>query len=91
MSYSVNSLKWGYIGDYIGDCYRPMRRDTGSVDNGSDTSDSLALGTRHTRHVAYPSRGMPVDGPSTSNCRSRHMRVLDLAVRLKDPRSIAAF
>ena len=36
MSYSLNSLKGGYIGDYIGDYYRGTKGDTRSLDNGSN-------------------------------------------------------
>ena len=32
MSHSPNTLKGGYIGDYIGDCYRVMKGDTRSLD-----------------------------------------------------------
>ena len=35
LSYSLNSLKGGYIGDYIGDYYRVIKGDTRSLDNGS--------------------------------------------------------
>ena len=35
MSYSLNSLKGGYIGDYIRDYYRVIKGDTRSLDNGS--------------------------------------------------------
>ena len=35
VSYSLNSLKQGYIGDYIGDYYRVYQGDTRSLDNGS--------------------------------------------------------
>ena len=34
-SYSLNSLKGGYIGDYIGDDYRGIKGDTRSLDSGS--------------------------------------------------------
>ena len=32
MSYSLNSLKGGYIRDYIGDYYRDIKGDTRSLD-----------------------------------------------------------
>ena len=35
MYYSLNSLKGGYIGDYIGDYYRVIKGGTRSLDNGS--------------------------------------------------------
>ena len=35
MSYSLNCLKGGYIGDYIGDYYRVIRGDTRSLEYGS--------------------------------------------------------
>ena len=35
MSYSLNSLKGGYIGDYIGDYYRVIKGDTRSLDYSS--------------------------------------------------------
>ena len=35
MSYSLHSLKGGYIGDYIGDYYKGFKGDTRSLDNGS--------------------------------------------------------
>ena len=35
MSHCLNSLKGGYIGDYNGDYYRGLLRDTRSLDNGS--------------------------------------------------------
>ena len=35
MSYSLNSLKGGYIGDYIGDYYRDIKGDTRSLDYSS--------------------------------------------------------
>ena len=35
MSCSLNSLKGGYIGNYIGDCYRGIKGDTRSLDYGS--------------------------------------------------------
>ena len=39
MSYSLNSLKGGYIGDYIGDYYRGYKGDTRSLDSSSYGSD----------------------------------------------------
>ena len=36
MSYSLNSLKGGYIGDYIGTTIGGIRGDTRSLDYGSD-------------------------------------------------------
>ena len=35
VSYSLNSLKGGYIGDYIGDDYRDIKGDTQSLDYSS--------------------------------------------------------
>ena len=35
MSHSLNSLKGGYIGGYIGDYYRGIKGDTRSLDNGT--------------------------------------------------------
>ena len=35
VSYSLNSLERGYIGDYIGDHYRVIKGDNRSLDNGS--------------------------------------------------------
>ena len=32
MSHSLNSLRWGYTGDYIRDYYGAMKGDTRSVD-----------------------------------------------------------
>ena len=34
-SYSLNSLKGGYIRDYLGDYYRVIKGDARSLDNGS--------------------------------------------------------
>ena len=36
MSYSLNSLKGGYIGEFIGDTIRVFKEDTRSLDNGSN-------------------------------------------------------
>ena len=44
MSYSLNSLKGGYIGDYIGDYYRDIKGDARSVDY---SSNDKALGPNH--------------------------------------------
>ena len=35
MSYSLNSLKGGYIGDYIGTTIGVIKKDTRNLDNGS--------------------------------------------------------
>ena len=35
MTYSLNSIKGGYIGDYIGTTIRLIKGDTRSLDNGS--------------------------------------------------------
>ena len=32
MSYSLNSLKWAHIGDYIAEYYGVIRGDTGSLE-----------------------------------------------------------
>ena len=38
MSYSLNSLTGGYVGDYIGEYYRVIKGDTWSLDHGSHGS-----------------------------------------------------
>ena len=35
MNYNLNSLKVGYMGDYVGDYYRAYNGDTWSLDYGS--------------------------------------------------------
>ena len=40
MSYNLNSLKGGYVGDYIGDHYRLIKGDTNSLDFLAHADDS---------------------------------------------------
>ena len=44
MSYSLNSLKGVYMGDYIGDYYRGTKGDTRSLDNGSYGYHTTVIG-----------------------------------------------
>ena len=41
MSSNLNSLKEGYIGNYIGDYYRDIKGNTSSLDNGSNRGGTL--------------------------------------------------
>ena len=43
MSHSLNSLKGGYIGDYIGNYYRVIKGDTRSLDSGSSINSSVQI------------------------------------------------
>ena len=77
MSYSLNSLKGGYIGDYIGEYYRDYKGDTRSLDLHS-------LGFR--RHSGQCERSGSISSPLVSQ-KLLHSRTL-LCVALYDKRAI---
>ena len=62
MNHSLNSLKGGYIRDYIGDYYRDIKGDTRSLDHGP-CADSL--------HVRWGGESAPMAAEPVSKVQPK--------------------